>query len=127
MNLVKADPTNYYGELERKGGQWSIAYGGFSCPDYPDGSNYINAVFQGRPPTTFTDPSLAAKMDHAASLGGKARARAFGALDELVMTRYAPVVPLYIPNLRYLTSKRVHNLVFSHYYGGPFLNAMSVH
>jgi hypothetical protein len=47
-------------------------------------------------------------------------------MDGLVMTKYAPVFPLYVPNLRYLTSKRVHHVVFSHYYGGPFLNAMSV-
>ena len=27
---------------------------------------------------------------------------------------------------RYLVSKRVHNIVFSHYYGTPILNALSV-
>jgi peptide/nickel transport system substrate-binding protein len=128
VNLVQADPTNYYGELERKGGQWSMAYGGITCPDYPDGSNYINAVFEGRlwPPAAFSDPSLTKQLDRAAALSGKARAAAYAALDKLVMTRYAPVVPLYIFNFRYLTSKRVHNVIFSHYYGGPFLNAMSV-
>jgi hypothetical protein len=36
------------------------------------------------------------------------------------------VVPLYIPNFRYLVSQRVHDIVFSHYLGGPILNAMSV-
>lgn len=30
------------------------------------------------------------------------------------------------PNFRSLTSNRVHNVVFSHYLGGPLLNAMSV-
>jgi hypothetical protein len=62
----------------------------------------------------------------AASRSGRARARTYAALDKLLMTKYAPVFPLYVPNFRYLTSKRVHNIIFSHYYGAPILNAMSV-
>ncbi|HEY1563108.1 MAG TPA: hypothetical protein VGF72_00305 [Gaiellaceae bacterium] len=42
------------------------------------------------------------------------------------MTRYAPVFPLFVPNFRYLVSERVHKFVFSHYYGTPILNALSV-
>ena len=127
VNLVKSDPTNFYGALEQKGNkQWNLAYAGSVCPDQPDPSNYINALLEGRLPYAFANPSLTRKMDHAASLSGEARAGAYAALDRLVMTKYAPVFPLYVPNFRYLTSRRVHNVVFSHYYGGPLLNAMSV-
>jgi peptide/nickel transport system substrate-binding protein len=126
VNLVQSDPANYFGQLEQKGGRWNIAYGGVFCPDVPDGFDYINALLEGRPPYAFRNPLLTQRMDHAASLTGQARARAYGALDELVMTKYAPVIPLYIPNFRYLVSKRVRNVAFSHYLGGPMLNAMSV-
>jgi hypothetical protein len=36
------------------------------------------------------------------------------------------VIPVYVPNFRYLVSKRVHGIVFSHFYGAPILNGMSV-
>ena len=65
-------------------------------------------------------------MDHAASLSGSARANAYAALDKTLMTQYAPAFPLYVPNFRYLTAKRVKNVIYSNYFGYPILNAMSV-
>jgi hypothetical protein len=42
------------------------------------------------------------------------------------MTKYAPMVPLYVANSRYLTSKRVKNFIYSNYFGEPAFNAMVV-
>jgi peptide/nickel transport system substrate-binding protein len=96
------------------------------CPDIFDPYGYVNAVFGGQNGFYFSNSSFNRKAAHAASLSGNARARAYGALDKLLMTKYAPVAPLYLPNFRYLVSKRIHNIIFNHYYGYPDLNAMSV-
>jgi hypothetical protein len=92
-----------------------------------------NFWFAGRAPrggssdlVRFHNPSFTRQADHAASLTGKARARAYAALDRELMVKYAPVFPLYIPNFRYLVSRRVRHIVFSRYLGYPILNAMSV-
>jgi peptide/nickel transport system substrate-binding protein len=126
VNLVQADPGDYYGLLETKGTPWNIAAGGGWCPDFFDPAEFIDAVFGDQNLINFSNSLFTEKLDHAAALTGQARARAYAALDRLLMTKYAPVFPLYIPNFRYLVSKRVHDIVFSHYYGGPILNAMSV-
>jgi peptide/nickel transport system substrate-binding protein len=126
-NLMKANPQDYYGLLETKGTPWNIAHMGVGwCSDYLDPSEFINLVLSDLKLINFSSSTLTKEADQAASLSGTARARAYAALDKLLMTKYAPVVPLEVPNFRYLTSKRVHNIIFSHYYGAPVLNAMSV-
>jgi peptide/nickel transport system substrate-binding protein len=102
------------------------------CADYFDPFDFINLLFDSRMQGPyrsgihFKDTSFDRKAEHAASLTGNARARAYAALDRLLMTKYAPVLPVDVVNFRYLTSKRVRNVIFSTYYGGPILNAMSV-
>ena len=39
---------------------------------------------------------------------------------------HGPAFPLYIPTFRYLTAKRVKNVIYNNYFGYPILNAMSV-
>jgi peptide/nickel transport system substrate-binding protein len=93
------------------------------CPDYNDPSFFFDFIVNTN---GFHDSSFDQKASHAASLSGNARATAYAALDKLLMTRYAPVMPVYVQNFRYLASQRVHNVIFSHFLGGPILNAMSV-
>jgi peptide/nickel transport system substrate-binding protein len=132
-NLEKSDPTDYYGPIETKGTDYNIAHSGW-CADYFDPFDFINVNFDGRSiqPTGnvdyfyFNNSSFNKQMDHAASLSGNARASAYAALDKTLMTKYAPAFPLYVPNFRYLTSKRVQNVIYSNYFGYPILNAMSV-
>jgi peptide/nickel transport system substrate-binding protein len=111
-------------------GTVNISRSGY-CTDYFDPFDLINVNFDSRTGgyasfLRFRDASFDRKAEHAASLSGRARVKAYAALDRLLMTKYAPVAPLYLPNFRYLVSNRVHNIVFSHYYGGPILNALSV-
>ncbi len=65
-------------------------------------------------------------MDKAASLSGKARYDAYAKLDRILMTKYVPAAPVYIPNDRFLTSKRVGNYIYSNYFGYPDMNALTV-
>jgi ABC-type transport system substrate-binding protein len=127
---VNLSPIPQYGPFETPFDQYNIVQSGY-CADYFDGFDLIHLFATKKQPGAlspyaFHDASFARQAAHAASLTGRARVRAYAALDRLLMTKYAPVVPLYVRNFRYLTSKRVHNIVFSHYLGGPILNAMSV-
>jgi ABC-type transport system substrate-binding protein len=112
--------------------RYNIVHSGY-CADYFDPFDLINQTFARTRKTAVTDAylnfsnaSFAGRAAHAASLSGRARARAYAALDRSLMTKYAPVVPLYNPTFRYLVSKRVRNVVYSNYLGAPILNAMSV-
>ena len=132
-HLEPSDPTDYYGPLETKGTDYNVAHSGW-CADYFDPFDFINVNFDGRSiqPTGnvdyfyFNNSAFNKQMDQAASLSGAARAKAYANLDATLMTKYAPAFPLYIPNTRYLTAKRVKNVIYNSYFGYPILNAMSV-
>ncbi len=131
--LEPSDPQDYYGPLETKGTDYNIAHSGW-CADYFDPFDFINVNFDGRSiqPTGnvdyfyFNNSSFNKQMDAAASKSGAARASAYAKLDKTLMTKYAPAFPLYVPTFRYLTAKRVKNVIYSNYFGYPILNAMSV-
>jgi len=132
-NLMPSDPNDYYGPIETKGTKYNIAHSGW-CADYFDPFDFINVNFDGRSIAAtgnvnyfyFNNSKFNKLMDHAASLSGAKRAAAYAALDKTLMVKYAPAFPLYIPTFRYLTSKRVHNVIYNSYFGYPILNAMSV-
>lgn len=131
--LMASDPNSYYGPLETKGTTYNIAHSGW-CADYFDPFDFINVNFDGRSIQAtgnvdyfyFDSNQFNKDMDHAASLSGSARAAAYASLDRLLMTKYAPAFPLYIPTSRYMTAKRVSNVIYSNYFGYPDLNALSV-
>lgn len=131
--LQQSDPNSYYGPLETKGTTYNIAHSGW-CADYFDPFDFINVNFDGRSIQGtgnvdyfyFNNSVFNKAMDHAASLSGSARAKAYAALDKLLMTKYVPAFPLYVPTFRYMTAKRVQNVIYSNYFGYPDLNALSV-
>jgi peptide/nickel transport system substrate-binding protein len=137
--LQNSDPTGYYHPLMTKSiatgpGGYNITASGGWCADYADGYDYINVNFDGRTigPTGNTDyeyfnnAQFNKDMDHAASLTGKARATAYGNLDAEFMHNYAPIIPDEISNTRIFASKRVHNWVYSTWWGQPFWNAIKI-
>ena len=132
-NLQPSDPNDYYGPIETKGTSYNIAHSGW-CADYFDPFDFINVNFDGRSIAAtgnvnyfyFNNSSFNKQMDAASNKSGAARAQAYAKLDANLMTKYAPAFPLYIPTFRYLTAKRVKNVIYNNYFGYPILNAMSV-
>jgi len=137
--LQAADPTNFYGALETKStalgpnGYNITAYGGW-CADYPDGFDYFNVNFDGRTIGDtgnvdymyFNNASFNKKMDKAAAATGAKRAKLYGALDKTFMNTYAPLIPTQIGNVRTMTSNRVHNYIYSKWWGQPLWNAIKL-
>lgn len=83
--------------------------------DYPDPSNFINVLLDGRRiqadnnvnVSYFNNATMNKAMDKANSLAGQARLDAYGALDRVLMKNYAPVAPYISTNARILTSTKV--------------------
>jgi len=137
--LQAADPTNFYGALETKStalgpnGYNISAYGGW-CADYPDGYDYFNVNFDGRTIGEtgnvdymyFNNAHFNKLMDQASNSTGAIRAKRYGALDKLFMNKYAPLIPTQIANTREFTSSRVHNYIYSKWWGQPFWNAIKL-
>ena len=42
------------------------------------------------------------------------------------MAKYAPVVPYLLPTNDYFVSSRTKNWIYSSYFGGPYLNSLTV-
>jgi ABC-type transport system substrate-binding protein len=138
--LQAADPTNFYGALETKStalgpnGYNITAYGGW-CADYPDGFDYFNVNFDGRTIGDtgnvdymyFNNKHFNALMDKASRATGKKRANLYGKVDKVFMNTYAPLIPTQIGNIREVTSNRVHNYIYSKWWGQAFWNAIKLH
>ena len=137
--LQAADPTNFYGALETRStalgpnGYNITAYGGW-CADYPDGFDYFNVNFDGRTIGDtgnvdymyFNNKHFNALMDKASRATGKKRANLYGKVDKVFMNTYAPLIPTQIGNTRTMTSNRVHNYIYSKWWGQPFWNAIKL-
>jgi peptide/nickel transport system substrate-binding protein len=123
----------YYKTLGTKGVDFDMARAGW-CADYFDPFDYINVNLDGRSIQAqnntdysyLNSPKLNARMDAAANLTGAARTNAYARLDYTIMKSYAPWVPYAIVNDDFLVSSRVHNYIYSNYFGEPAFNALSV-
>jgi peptide/nickel transport system substrate-binding protein len=137
--LQPSDPTNFYGALETRStaqgpnGYNVTAYGGW-CADYPDGYDYFNVNFDGRTIQDtgntdymyFNNAAFNKQMDKAAHATGAKRAQLYGALDKIFMNKYAPIIPTQIGNTRWVISNRVHNWIYSKWWGQNFWNAVKL-
>jgi peptide/nickel transport system substrate-binding protein len=123
----------YYKELGTKGVDYDMARAGW-CADYFDPFDYVNVNLDGRSIQDQNNvnfayvniPALNKAMDAAANLTGAARAKAYQKLDYQIMQKYAPWVPYAIVNGVFFVSARVHNYVYSSYFGEPIFSALSV-
>ncbi len=123
----------YYKELGTKGVDYDMARAGW-CADYFDPFDYVNVNLDGRSIQDQNNvnfayvniPALNKAMDAAANLTGAARAKAYQKLDYQIMQKYAPWVPYAIVNGVFFVSSRVHNFVYSSYFGEPIFSALSV-
>jgi peptide/nickel transport system substrate-binding protein len=134
VNDLPTPATNYYQVIQTKGTSYNLVTNGGWCADYFDPFDYLNVLFDGRKIqaannnnyTYFNNASFNQGLDHAASLSGAARAKAYAKLDQDLMSKYAPVVPYLIPTNTYFTASRVKNWIYSTYFGSPYLNALTV-
>jgi ABC-type transport system substrate-binding protein len=134
INDVPTPSTNFYQVVGTKGTSYDMTSNGGWCADYFDPYDYLNVLFDGRSIqpannvgyTYFNNASFNAGLDHAASLSGAARATAYAKLDQELMATYAPAVPYLISTNRYFVSSRVHNWIYSTYFGDPYFNALTV-
>jgi peptide/nickel transport system substrate-binding protein len=123
----------YYKTLGTKGVDYDLARAGW-CADYFDPFDYVNVNLDGRSIQDQNNvnfsyaniPAMNKAMDAAANLTGAARAAAYQKLDYQIMKQWAPWVPYAIINGVFFVSSRVHNYVYSSYFGEPDLNALSV-
>jgi ABC-type transport system substrate-binding protein len=134
VNDVPTPSTSFYQVVGVKNSTYDMTSNGGWCADYFDPYDYLNVLFDGRniqPAnnvgyTYFNNAQFNAGLDHAASLSGAARAKAYAALDQQLMVKYAPAVPYLISTNRYFSASRVHNWIYSSYFGLPYLNALTV-
>lgn len=134
---VKDDPTpatTFYQVVGTPKTAYNFTSNGGWCADYFDPYDYLNVLFDGRTIqannnvfyTYFNNASWNKQLDAAALLSGSARANAYAKLDQELMTKYAPVVPYLITNDHFFTSARLHNWIYSTYFGEPYFNALTV-
>ncbi len=89
--------------------------------DYPDPSNFINVLLDGRRiqadnnvnVSYFNNAAINRQMDRAYGLAGQARLNAYGILDRDIIKNHAPVAPYISTNYRRLTSTKVDNYGYS--------------
>jgi len=97
-----------------KGEPFDITHEGWHA-DYPDPSNFINVLLDGRRiqadnnvnESYWNNPTYNARMDKAYGLAGQARLTAYGLLDRDIVKNEAPVAPYISTNARILTSTKV--------------------
>jgi peptide/nickel transport system substrate-binding protein len=90
--------------------------------DFPDAYNYLGILLDGRPNKNayysndlshFNNPGYNRRLDHANALKGSARAKAFGELDQWVMTKYAPLAPISTTNFVDYMGPNAHGYVYN--------------
>jgi ABC-type transport system substrate-binding protein len=134
INDVPTPATTYYSVIGTRGTTYNFVTNGGWCADYFDPFDYLNVLFDGRNIQAsnnnnymyFNVPSFNHALDVAASKTGAARAKAYADLDHQLMVKYAPVVPYLLPTNTYFVSSRTKNWIYGSYFGGPYLNALSV-
>jgi len=134
INDVPTPATNFYQVVGTKGSTYDMTSNGGWCADYFDPYDYLNVLFDGRiiqaannvGYSYFNNASFNHGLDVAASLSGAARANAYAKLDHDLMLKYAPVVPYLVVTNRFFTASRVHNWIYSTYFGDPYFNALTV-
>jgi peptide/nickel transport system substrate-binding protein len=118
--LRPIDASKYYTIIGTRGNPYDIYIGGWGA-DWPSGSTVIGPEFDGSAiqPTGNNGPSYLNEPDinrriHQIELEPAAKAaRDWAALDKEIMTKYAPVVPMYYARALELTGSKVHDVALS--------------
>lgn len=111
---TKPFQSGLFTALGKKGNDYDFALVGWSA-DFPDPYDYINKLLSGQTiqdvqnnnTAYFNNPTANTLMNNAAKLRGSARYKAYGNLDNLIMTKYAPIAGIDNRNDREFFSSRV--------------------
>ena len=98
-----------------RGEPFDIAWTGGYTADYPDPSDFLDLLFDGRTIQAtnnidisyFNDPAYNRRLDAAAKLTGAQRYRAYQALDAYLTRTAAPAVPLWTETEQDFYSARI--------------------
>ncbi len=119
------DKANYYTEIGKKDNPYDIYLQGWGS-DWPDAGTVLPLLFDGRKITPtgnnnvsyLNDPTVNAELDRIAGLtDAAARTAAWGALDQKIMTDFAPVIPIAYDNSYTVQGSKVGNGFDSTAYG----------
>ncbi|GAA4207257.1 ABC transporter substrate-binding protein [Actinocatenispora rupis] len=121
--LKPIDAANFYTEIGKKNNPYDLYKPGWGS-DWPSASTIIPPVFDGRNIQAqgnstypyFTNADVNSKIDEYNKLDAKDAAPKWAALDQEIMTKYAPVVPFYYDKTYQLVGSKV---------GGVYLGASS--
>ena len=119
---------------DKKAGNYDVLAIGWQA-DYPDPSNFINVLLDGRKipdegssnnAAFFHSAKFEKLMDQAAKLAGDARFAAYGKLDAQIMREGAPWAPYINANNRILVSSRIGNVIYNEANTNLALNAVTI-
>ena len=131
---IPTPATTFYQVVGSRNSTYNFTSNGGWCADYFDPYDFINVLFDGRTIQAnnnvfysyFNNATFNKQIDQASLLSGAARAKAYAKLDQELMVKYAPVVPYLVINDHFFTSARLHNWIYSAYFGLPYINALTV-
>jgi peptide/nickel transport system substrate-binding protein len=114
VEIRQLDRVVQHEKMAVRGEPFDIGLEGWGM-DYPDPSNFINVLLDGRRVQAdhnvnvsyFNNAAINRQMDRAYGLAGQARLNAYGELDKVIVRDHAPVVPYISTNARVLTSTKV--------------------
>ena len=114
VEIKQYDRVVQHEKAGTRGEKFDITHEGWGA-DYPDPSNFINVLFDGRRiqadhnvnTSYFNDASYNRKMEAAARLSGAKRLATYGNLDIDMMRNAAPMAPYVNTNARVLVSQEL--------------------
>ena len=114
VEIRQFDRVVQHEKMSVRGEPFDIGLEGWGM-DYPDPSNFINVLLDGRRiqadhnvnVSYFNNATMNRAMDRANGLAGQARLTAYGELDRVLVRDHAPVAPYISTNARILTSTKV--------------------
>jgi peptide/nickel transport system substrate-binding protein len=131
VEIKTFDRTVEHEKAGTRGEPFDIAHEAWAA-DYPDPSNFLNVLLDGRriQPTNnvnmayFNDPAYNRKLDAAARKSGPERLAAYASLDADIMQNRAPWAPYLALNQRIFVSPSVGCFTYSSVYGTTNLAAV---
>lgn len=124
--LKPIDAASYYSKIGESHNPYDLYFAGWGS-DWPSGSTIIPPVFDGRNTGKkgnstypyFNNKSINAQIDKLSTEKATKAAAGWAKLDKKIMTRYAPVVPVYYDKAYQLFGTKLGNVKIGQVTGWP--------